>query len=126
MEQEILLHESRSQWDKLVGWQASMTVKRSRPAKVLLPARVLVCVEEQIVGEMLVTHFLKTYNPGAFSRRAATPVRELEEYAAEEPVYGWTIADVVVYETPMALTEIGEDRAPVSWKLVEVKEGFPG
>ena len=120
MEQAILLSETRNQWDKLVGWQASMTVKRSRPAKVL------VCVEEQIVGEMLVTHFLKTYNPGAFSRRAATPVRELEEYAAEEPVYGWTIADVVVYETPMALTEIGEDRAPVSWKLVEVKEVFPG
>lgn len=121
MEQAILLSENRSQWDKLVNWQASMTVRRSRPLKVELPARVLVCVEGKVVGEMLATHFLKTANPGVFSRRAGMTVLELEEYAAEGPVYGWVIADVAQYNRPMELREIGVDQEPVSWMLVKTE-----
>lgn len=126
MGQAILLSENRKQWDKLVKWQASMTVKRSRPLKIELPARVLVCVEGQIVGEMLATHFLKTYNPGVFCQRAKIPVAELEAYAAEGPVFGWVIADVVNYEEPEQLCRIGVEQEPVSWVLVDVEEAWPG
>ena len=125
MEQVILLNERKDQWEKLVGWKASMTVRHLRPVKIDLPARTLVCVDGFVVGEMLVTHFLKTHNPAAFSKRAYTSPKTLEEYAADEPVYGWTIADVVVYDRPVELAELGLAEAPASWKLMEVKEEFP-
>ena len=125
METVILLSERKDHWEKLVSWKASMTVRRSRPLKIDLPARTLVCVDGKIVGEMLATHFLKTYNAGGFCRRAGTPAKILEEYAAEGPVYGWVIADVVVYERPEALSAIGVEREPASWMLVGVEEAWP-
>lgn len=91
-----------------------------------LPARVLVCDDEKILGECLVGHFLKTYNAGVFDRRSGIPARELEEYAAGGPVYGWNLFDVHAYDAPEPLEALGIEQAPVSWKLMEVDEAWPG
>lgn len=121
----ILLTENKIQWEKLLRGTASMTVRRSRPERVELPCKVLVCVDGKIVGGAVVRHFLKTNNPKVFSHRAATPGRELEEYAAEGPAYGWDLCGVEKLDRPMELAEIGVEQEPVSWAIVEVKDnGF--
>lgn len=122
-ETAILLKESREQWERLVNWQASMTVRRSRPERIELPARTLVWVEGKIVGEFLTTHFLKTLRPGVLGGRSGRSAEELERYACGGPVYGWVVADLAVYPEAVEPGGIGVTELREDWELVTVEEG---
>ena len=62
---------------------------------------------------------------GGLVARSMVPLQDLIAYADGGDVFAWTIDDVVVYETPMELKELGVKRAPRSWMYVEVDNLWP-
>lgn len=108
--------------------EKTLHVDRARPVGVELPVRVIVYVtapEKKIVGEFLAAHFLRRNSVGGLAARSMVPLQELIAYADGGEVFAWTIDDVVEYETPKALADLGVKRAPQSWMYVEVDDLWP-
>lgn len=50
---------------------------------------------------------------------SCVPEDDLREYANGEPLYGWKISRVKVYDKPKDVFDFGVNRAPQSWVYVE-------
>lgn len=47
------------------------------------------------------------------------PVELLEYMGSKKTLYGWHISDLVIYDTPKTLQELGTTMPPQSWRYVE-------
>lgn len=124
----VLLSLKPEWWEKIRSREKTLEIRKSRPMDVQLPVRVIVYVSKpvgKIVGEFLAAHFLRRSSVGGLAARSMVPLQELIAYADGGEVYAWTIDDVVVYDTPMELEELGVKRAPQSWMYVEVDNLWP-
>ncbi len=124
----VLLSLHPKWWELMKIKEKTLEIRKSRPMGVELPVRVIVYVtapEKKIVGEFLAAHFLRRNSVGGLAARSMVPLQELIAYADGGEVFAWTIDDVVEYETPKALADLGVKRAPQSWTYVEVDDLWP-
>lgn len=128
IEKAVLISLKPEWWELIRTHRKTLEIRRTRPQGVGLPVRVIVYVSKpvgKIVGEWLTGHFIRAENVGGLVRRSLVPLDDLIAYAKGQPVYGWTIADPVEYDTPMELSALGMDKPPQSWRHVEVDPAWP-
>ena len=124
----VLLSLKPEWWEKICSGEKTLEIRKSRPVDVQLPVRVIVYATKpvgMIVGEFLSGHFIRRSSVGGLVARSMVPLQDLLAYADGGDVFAWTIDDVVQYETPMELAELGVKRAPQSWMYVEVDDLWP-
>ena len=124
----VLLSLKPEWWEMIRNNEKTLEIRKSRPMDVELPVRVIVYVTKpvgKIVGEFLSAHFLRRSSVGGLAARSRVPLQDLIAYADGGDVFAWTIDDVVEYETPLSLSELGVKRAPQSWMYVEVDDLWP-
>lgn len=124
----VLLSLKPEWWEKIASREKTLEIRKSRPMGVELPVRVIVYATKpvgKIVGEFLAGHFLRRSSVGGLANRSMVPLQELIAYADGGEVFAWTIDDVVEYDKPMALADLGVKRAPQSWMYVEVDDLWP-
>ena len=53
-----------------------------------------------------------------FNAMACLDVGDIAAYCLNDPMYGWHISDLVIYDEPKELSEFGLKRPPQSWNYV--------
>lgn len=69
--------------------------------------------EKAIESEPYCLHTLQTLV------RSCLTKKKIQKYLKDKPGYGWYISDLVIYDTPRALSEFGKAKPPQSWCYID-------
>ena len=96
-------------------------------------------VNRKVMGEFVVDYIDLILAHGIYDKESATSKpyatmnnstldescltdEEIQKYLGDTRGYGWHISDLVIYDTPKELSELGKTRPPQSWcYVVETK-----
>ena len=71
----------------------------------------------KVIGEYVCDYIY--HNMSYDSDSTCVSVHDLKEYANGEPLYGWHVSDLKIYDKPKQLSEFGVKRPPQSFCYVE-------
>ena len=132
----------RPEWTELIfKGEKTLELRRSRPRQDF-PFKVYIYETRgdypkhghgQIIGEFICRHIKKDMNPSIgivdadYERKSCVPAEQVIAYARvrkrnPQLVYWWEISDLVKYEKPIELKEVGVKHAPQSWSYCEDKK----
>lgn len=55
----------------------------------------------------------------SFTQKSCLEISEVEEYLNEKTGYAWHISELLLYNEPKDLEELGAKKAPQSWQYIE-------
>lgn len=126
----VLISLKPEWWELIRSGKKTLEIRRTRPADVKLPARVIVYATAPVsvvIGEFLCGNIIRNTksNFHNLTRRSLVSLEDLEQYADGHDLFAWTVYDPVQYDRPMLLSDLGVDCPPQSWQYVEVSEFWP-
>lgn len=121
----VLLSLHEKWWNKMMSGEKVLELRKSRP-KEETPLRVLVYITGgvEVMGEFICPEVLEIKNFTEAEKQSKVSARDIHHYAAGSrcKIYGWRVAAVQQYEKAIALSELGIQRAPQSWRYIKNKE----
>ena len=127
----ISLHEVW--WEKMKAGEKLLEIRKTRPrdkgpftvfvyvtgGKGIVGEFVCDCFYEIDTKEMPVKVLPELWSAGVhdLERASCLTRQQLKEYAGDtdKPLWGWHITELVEYDSPLTLSDVGINRAPQSW-----------
>ena len=129
MTNKSVLISIRPKWCEMIAnGEKILEVRKTRP-KLKPPFKVYIyCCKPvgRVIGEFICDTFVtdKTFgHDPLFNGAACMDEVECATYSCCTPLYGWHISNLIIYDTPKALSEFALKRPPQSWCYVEELDG---
>lgn len=120
----ILVSINPEWWELIKSGEKTMEVRKTAPKK--FTSFNALCYVTHPVGAIMggfhCSSVEKTSDPDTLNASLhMIPKEKLHNYIKKGKIcYGWYISDVTVFPSPLYLSDIGESRAPMSWKFLDL------
>lgn len=127
MKKAVLLSVKPEFWEKILSGEKTLEIQKSAPKSkdgrvFRWPLEVIVYVSGtgMVLGEFLCPGWMMTNMPEMLVERSCVSVEDLRAYAKGRSLYGWFVTNVKKYYSPHTLADFGVQRAPVSWRFIDI------